>query len=244
MKISVVVPMYNESAVIANTARTLSEYMESNFEDYEIIFSDDGSADDSVKIVEALTLKNVRVVLSDRNYGKGHAVKNGVIAAEGDVIAFTDADLAYGAEVISRAAELISSSGADMLLGSRNLDKSGYGDYPAIRKLFSRVYIGVLGLIAGFRLSDSQCGFKMFTGKTAKKLFELNQTNGFAFDIENILWAQHFKYKIVEMPVSVLVHGSSSVSIVKDSIKMVRDLLRIKKRIKKSIKKDKPEGSN
>lgn len=236
MKISVVIPMYNESAVIANTAKTLSEYMESKFDDYEIIFSDDGSADDSVKIVETLALKNVRVVLSDRNYGKGHAVKNGVMAAEGDVIAFTDADLAYGVEVISKAAELILQSGADMLLGSRNLDKSGYGDYPAIRKLFSRVYIGVLGVIAGFKLSDSQCGFKMFTSEAAKKLFELNQTNGFAFDIENILWAQNFKYKIVEMPVSILVHGSSSVSIVKDSIRMVKDLMKIKKRIKKSLK--------
>ena len=236
MKISVVIPMYNESAVIANTAKTLSEYMESKFDDYEIIFSDDGSADDSVKIVETLALKNVRVVLSDRNYGKGHAVKNGVMAAEGDVIAFTDADLAYGVEVISKAAELILQSGADMLLGSRNLDKSGYGDYPAIRKLFSRVYIGVLGVIAGFKLSDSQCGFKMFTSEAAKKLFELNRTNGFAFDIENILWAQNFKYKIVEMPVSILVHGSSSVSIVKDSIRMVKDLMKIKKRIKKSLK--------
>ena len=236
MKVSVVIPMYNEGAVIENTARTLSEYMSGIFEDYEIVFSDDGSCDQSVTIVKELRLPNVRVVLSDRNYGKGHAVKIGVAAAEGDVIVCTDADLAYGTDVIEKAVSLMQQSGADLLLGSRNLNKEGYGDYPLLRRVLSKAYIWVLELIAGFRLSDSQCGFKVFEKNTAKMLFELNETDGFAFDIENILRAQMMKFRITEMPVRVMVHGNSSVSVVRDSIRMIRDLIKIKKRIKKTSK--------
>lgn len=236
MKVSVVIPMYNESAVIENTARTLSEYMSANFDDYEIVFSDDGSHDQSVDIVKGLRLPSVRVVLSDRNYGKGHAVKMGVASAEGDMIVCTDADLAYGTDVIGKAVALMRQSGADLLLGSRNLNKEGYGDYPFLRRVLSKVYIWVLELIAGFRLSDSQCGFKVFEKNVGKTLFELNETDGFAFDIENILRAQMMKLRITEMPVKVMVHGNSSVSVVRDSIRMVKDLIKIKKRIKKSSK--------
>ena len=234
MKISLIIPMYNESKVIKNTALALSEYMQRNFDSYEIIFSDDGSVDSSVNIVDSLQLPCVRVVSDGKNYGKGHAIKVGVENAEGDIIMFTDADLAYGTDVIAEAYRLLSAADdCGMLVGSRNLDKEGYGNYPTLRKKASKVYIKILGKLGGFDLSDSQCGCKAFKKDAGKKIFAALETNGFAFDIEAILLAGKFGIKIVEMPVKLKTHAESSVSIVRDSIKMLRDLMRIKKRIKK-----------
>ena len=103
MKLSVVIPMYNESKIIEATARELSAYMESAFDEYEILFCDDGSKDGCGELVSALGLPNVRVVSYGQNRGKGCAVRHGMLEAKGDVRIFTDADLAYGTEVIKRA---------------------------------------------------------------------------------------------------------------------------------------------
>ena len=235
MKFSLCIPMYNESSIICDTARTLSDYMAANFDDYEIIFSNDGSKDGCDRMVEELNLPNVRVVGYEQNMGKGYAVRVAMLAAEGDYIMFTDADLAYGTDVIRQVYEtFVSNPDAQMVIGSRNLSKDGYAGYTAIRKLASKIYIKVLSVIGGFKLSDSQCGCKAFTGKAAKRIFPLCEVNRFAFDFECILWAVKFGIKIVEMPVKIINHRESKVNVLKDAFKMVRDILKMKKRIKKA----------
>ena len=92
MKLSVCIPMYNESRVIAETASTLSSYLSSHFEDYELLFSDDGSTDGSAELVRRLALPNTRVVGYAQNRGKGCAVRTAMLEATGDYILFTDAD--------------------------------------------------------------------------------------------------------------------------------------------------------
>ena len=220
--------MYNELSIIKETAQTLSDYMSSNFDDYEIIFSNDGSKDGCDKAVEEMNLPCVRVVGYEQNRGKGYAVRVAMLAAEGDIIMFTDADLAYGTDVIKRVYEtFLANPDAHMVIGSRNLAKDGYEGYTAIRKLASKVYIKVLSIVGGFKLSDSQCGCKAFTGKAAKEIFS-------RCDFECILWAVKFGMKIVEMPVKIINHRESKVNILRDSFKMIRDILKMKKRIKKA----------
>lgn len=235
-KITLIIPMYNESRIIADTAKTVSEYMQSNFDSYEIIFADDGSKDGSANIVRELGLSSVRVVSYDQNHGKGCAVRTGMLASTGDIVMFTDADLAYGTDVIKRAYDLLSASDANMLIGSRNLSKDGYEGYTLLRKIMSKVYIKVLCMVGGFKLSDSQCGCKAYKGEAVKKIFERCKVDGFAFDFESILWAQKFGYKIIEMPVKIVNHRESTVNVFKDSFKMLGDLRRMKKRIKKESK--------
>lgn len=227
--------MYNESSIIKETAKTLSDYMQANFEDYEIIFADDGSKDGCGKMVEEMNLPCVRVVGYEVNRGKGYAVRTAMLASEGDYVMFTDADLAYGCEVIKRVYEtFVANPDADMVIGSRNLSKDGYEGYTAIRKLASKTYIKVLSIIGGFKMTDSQCGCKAFTGKAAKEIFSRCEVDRFAFDFECILWAVKFGMKIVEMPVKIINHRESKVSVLRDSFKMVRDILKMKKRIKKA----------
>ena len=235
MEISVCIPMYNESERIADTARELSEYMAKNFSDYEILFSDDGSTDGCADIVRSLELPCVRVVGYRNNRGKGCAVRTAFLEAHGDFVMFTDADLAYGTEVIRRAYdERLSHPEAGLVIGSRNLDKDGYSGYTFLRRVASKAYIFLLGIVGGFRLSDSQCGCKGFTHDAVHKIFPRCEVDGFAFDFEAILWAGKLGIGIVEMPVKVINHGSSKVHVLRDSLKMLKDLHRMKKRISKA----------
>ena len=235
MKISVCIPMYNENRVIAASAKTLSEYMSANFEDYEIVFCSDGSTDGCDETVRALNLPNVRVIGYEKNQGKGCAVRTAVLAATGDVRMFTDADLAYGTGVIKQVADAFEANAdADIVIGSRNLDKSGYEGYTLLRKIMSKVYIKVLCIAGGFKLSDSQCGCKAFRAEAAEKIFSRCEVNGFAFDFEAILWAVKMKMKIKEIPVRVINHGESKVRNIRDTLKMLRDLMKMKKRMRKA----------
>ncbi len=235
MKVSLCIPMYNESSIIKDTALTLNEYMQSNFDDYEIIFSNDGSRDGCGEIVEQLNLSCVKVLNSERNMGKGYAVRMAMLEADGDIVMFTDADLAYGTGVIKEVVNTFEADpDADAVIGSRTLHPEGYAGYTFIRKVASKGYIRILCMIGGFKLSDSQCGCKAFRKNAAKKIFQLCEVDRFAFDFECILWATRFGMKIVEMPVKIINHRESSVRVVRDSIKMMRDLFKMKKRIKKA----------
>ena len=237
---TVIIPMYNENGIIKDTANTLSTYMEQHFENYEIIFFDDGSKDDCANTVRSMDLPRVRVLSYEdgKNRGKGGAIRHAMLASEGDIVMFTDADLAYGTDVIKRVYDTMSDDESiDVLLGSRNLSKDGYDGYTAIRKIMSKLYIKILGLVGGFKLSDSQCGCKAFKGDCAKEIFKRCEVNGFSFDFEAILWAQTLGMKINEMPVKIINHRESKINIIKDSLKMMKDVRNIRKKVKKQAKK-------
>lgn len=233
MKFTLIVPMYNEIRIIRDTAKTLSDYMASHFSDYEILFSNDGSTDGCDAAVKQMNLPHVRVVGYLVNRGKGCAVRTAVMESTGDLIMFTDADLAYGTDVIGRVAGLFGEhTEVDLIIGSRNLDKDGYAGYTFLRKVASKAYIKVLCLTGGFRLSDSQCGCKAFRGEVAKQIFSRCEVDGFAFDFEAILWSQKYGKQFLEMPVQVINHRASKVHVLRDTFRMLRDLHRMKKRIR------------
>lgn len=238
--ITIVIPMYNESGIIKDTAIVLDKYLRENFGSYEILFSDDGSVDGCGDIVESLALPCVRVVGYKDNKGKGCAVRYAVAEAKGDIIMFTDADLAYGTDVIKSAYDRIAAKpDTHIMIGSRNLSKDGYESYTALRKLMSKVYIKLLGVIGGFKLSDSQCGCKAFRSEAAKDIFGRCKIDGFAFDFECILWAQKLGYKISEMPVKIINHRESKIRVFRDTVKMLRDVRGIRRRVNKEFKSQK-----
>ncbi len=237
MKISVIIPMYNEEKIIADTAKDVSRYMSEQFGEgeFEVLFSNDGSLDNSAEAVSSLELVGVRVVGYEKNRGKGCAVRTAMLEASGDLVVFTDADLAYGTEVIGKLYECYKEKpDAKVFIGSRNISADGYSEYTLIRKIMSKTYIKVVSLFGGFKnLSDFQCGCKAFTNDAAKKIFSKCEIDGFAFDLEALMLATKLKYKIVEIPVKIINHRESKVNIVKDTLRMLSDLRRIKKRVKK-----------
>ena len=235
MKVSLCIPMYNESSIINNTLKVVFDYMEATFDDYEVLFSDDGSTDNCRKAVEAFPNERIRAVGYEKNQGKGAAIRHGVLNATGDVIIFTDCDLAYGLDVVKSAVEMFEKhADADVVIGSRNLSEDGYAGYTPLRKIASKTYIKCLALAAGFKLTDSQCGFKSFRRETAHKIFSTCEVNGFAFDFEVLIKANNMGAKIYEMPVKIINHRESKVNVFRDSMKMLRDVVEIKKRNKRS----------
>lgn len=235
--LSLVIPMYNESSIIEQTQKTLLTDLDRYFgpDQYEILFVDDGSSDDCAAWIVTDETHSVRVIRYEPNHGKGYAVRTGMMEAQGDIIMFTDADLAYGTEVVQRAVrELDARPEVDILTGSRNINRDGYEGYTLIRKIASKVYIKFLGLAGGLKLSDSQCGCKAFRREAAKRIFSRCEVDRFAFDFEAILWAQKFGYRFFEMPVKIINHRESTVHVFSDSFRMIRDVRRMKKRIKKA----------
>lgn len=236
MKISIIIPVYNESAIIEKNACLISECLENNFEDYELIFSDDGSTDGSAGILKGLNLPNCRIEESMKNMGKGHAVRSGMAVAKGDILIFTDADLAYGTDAVLRMANALREGGADVVIGSRNIDDDGYSGYPKIRKRASKIYISLLAWLFGLKHSDFQCGLKGFRKEAAERIFSNATVNGFAFDIELLLISDALGIKTEELPVRIQIHVESKVSLIRDALKMLADLVKIKFRLKKTLR--------
>lgn len=240
MKLSLCVPMYNESAIIADAIKTYTSALDRITDgDYEIIFCDDGSTDGCGWVPTECPHPCVKVVGYAENRGKGCAVRTAVTAAEGDIILCTDCDNAYGTDKIAEVlAKFDAEPDTDIIIGSRNIDKSGYKGYTFLRKLASKTYILVLKLAAGLKYSDSQCGFKAFRKKAAHDIFSRTKTDRFAFDIEVLLFADRLGYKVSEMAVSVINHreSESKVRIVRDTAAMLGDLGRIKKHVRENTK--------
>ncbi len=242
MKLTVIIPMYNEASIVTDTAETLCGYLEAWAADtgntWEVLFSNDGSLDKCGKLVQGFADTHAFVhgcpclVEAERNYGKGHAITLAMAEATGDFVIYTDCDLAYGVDVLGEAVSLWQQYGCDILIGSRNLAVDGYDGYTFLRKLASKLYIRVLCLVAGFRLSDSQCGFKGFRREVGQAVFAENTTWGWAFDIEILLRALRKKAVIREMAVKILNHRESKIHLIKDSIRMMRDILRIRRTLR------------
>lgn len=233
MKITLLIPMYNEGRIVEGTLLEVSSYMKEVFgEDYEILFVNDGSIDGCDKKVAEFRDDAVRLVSYAENRGKGYAIRRGVEEARGEIIFFTDCDLAYGTKVIKEFYDRLLREGADVAVGSRALHPEGYAGYTPLRRLVSRAYLLLLKLAGGLRLSDSQCGCKGFRGEMAKKIFSYAEIDRFAFDLEAILLGQRMGASFIEIPVKVERHGESKVHLVKDTLRMLRDLMKMKRRIK------------
>lgn len=248
MKISVCIPMYNEAAIVSDTVRTVYGAMErlasEKGYDYEVIFANDGSTDGCDGIARdtahEIGCDRIRVVGYEKNRGKGAAVKCAMLDITGDIAICTDCDLAYGTEVIGAAAERFDPSAhrdiPDILIGSRRLGDDGYEGYTPIRKAASKIYMAVLRVAVGFKLSDSQCGFKAYTAEAASRIFAELETDGFAFDIEVLMRAANKGMTVAELPVKIVNHRESKVRVLSDSFKMMGDLIRIKRSVGKSGK--------
>ena len=241
MKLSLVIPMYNEEEIVLDTARQLKEGLDRFLkDDYEIIFSDDGSTDSSVEKLLSLDIPCVRVLKGEKNCGKGSAVRKGALVAKGDYVMFTDCDLAYGVDIVEFALnEAEKNQEKGMLVGSRRLAKDGYTGYSLSRKMISKASLSFLSFIAGgLPVSDSQTGCKIFKRETVEKIFPLCEVDRFAFDLEIILFAKNMGIDIGEFPVTIINNRPSSIHFVKDSLRMIRDVIKMKGRIKKKIREN------
>lgn len=233
MKISVVIPVYNEEKVIRSSLEVLENYLSKTFFDYEIIAVNDGSGDESLNILKSLNF--IRLLSEDKNRGKGYAVKKGILSACGDYIFFTDADLSYSPEYIYRAALFMKQSKAECVFGKRcGLKK----DYPFVRRTASKIFAKLSQKFLKLDISDPQCGFKGFSKQAANQIFSLVTNDGFAFDVEAAYAAKALNLSHKELEVRFFHKKNSRVNLFLDSAKMLLALFKIKKR------RFEPKGGN
>jgi len=231
VKLSIVVPAYNEATRIVNTLKETCVYLDANYPDYELIVVDDGSQDETVNVADKQLagIKGTgRVICNATNHGKGFVVKQGVLEAKGDIVAFMDADLATPIAEIDKLVRAIE-AGADVAIGSRALADSDVQltDYQT-RSSMGKIFNLIARFLTFHDIADSQCGFKAFSRDVARKLFVLQRIPGFAFDAEILFLAQKQGYQVQEIPIVWRNMPQSKVSIWKDPLLMIRDLLRIR----------------
>lgn len=236
MKLSVCIPAYNESAIIADTIRQTDAFLGARYSDYEILVSNDGSTDDTARIVTRMQKEHPHLRLTgyEQNRGKGCAVRTACLAAAGDIILFTDSDLAYGLDYIPQIVDRFAAEpDTDIIIGSRSIHPDGYAGYTAARRLASKLYLKTLLTFGGLKQTDSQCGLKAFRAAAAKRLFPLCQVDGFAFDFEILLLAKKLNLRVGEIPVTIINHRASKIRLARDSVRMLRDLTKMKRRIRR-----------
>ena len=228
--LSVVIPAYNEALRLPQTLETIGAFLKRQSFDFEIVVSDDGSQDKTVAIAEAkLAGFPHRVLTTPRNRGKGNAVRQGMLAATGQYILFTDADLSTPITEVSRFLEHLQTD-CDVAIGSRALPDSQIEVHQNIlRETMGKVFnlIAQRWTFKGIR--DSQCGFKCFRREAAHKLFGEQKLDGFSFDVEIIYLAQKRGYRVLELPVIWRNSAQSRVQVLSDPLKMFRDVLKIRR---------------
>ncbi len=228
--LSVVVPAYNEEERLPRTLSRLHEYYESQAYPYDVIIVNDGSKDGTAKLVREFIADHPTFQLIDYspNHGKGYAVRTGILAAKGDLILFCDADLATPQEETEKLLPHMA-AGADVAIGSRPLRDSNLEKHqPLYRELFGRMANKLIQLLAVRGIQDTQCGFKMFTARSAKDIFSRCKLDEFGFDFECLMVARDLNYRIDEVPIRWLDQEGSKVVLMRDGPRALRDLLRIR----------------
>ena len=231
IEISVIVPAYDESRRIERMLAEAVSYFRARGRRAEILVVDDGSRDDTSAVVRgvARAADEVRLIRLAQNHGKGYAVRTGMVNASGARVLFSDADGATPIAEIERLDAALD-RGADVAIGSRAV---AGGDGVKIerrwyRHVMGRTFHRMVALLSVHGLHDTQCGFKLFRGPVAHDLFSRMRMTGFSFDVEVLLMAQRRGYRIAEVPVNWVHQPGSKVRLVRDSLRMSRDLLVIR----------------
>jgi glycosyltransferase involved in cell wall biosynthesis len=231
--LSIIVPAHNEESRLAGTLAQLRDFCESQPFSTEIIIAENASVDQTLVIARDFADNHPGIlVLHDERPGKGLAIQAGMLVAQGEYRFICDADLSMPVKEITRFLPP-SLEGVDIAIASREAPGAIRYNEPAMRHFVGRVFNNLVRLIILPGLQDTQCGFKCFTQEAAETLFPLQTVTGWTFDVEILAIAQRLGFKIVEVPIPWYYYGNSKVRVLKDSMKMALDLLRIRASIHK-----------
>lgn len=228
--LSVIVPAYNEEWRLPPTLINMIDYFDQQALSYEVIVVDDGSNDATSSVVRKFerVRQQVRLIQLPKNYGKGHAVKLGVLNSRGRAVMFADADGATPIEEFSRLYGVIKSGGR-IAIGSRALASVDTKVSTSIhRRLLGRIFNGWVNAVLLPNIADTQCGFKIFSRDVALFLFKHQRAERFSFDVELLYIATKAGIEISEVAINWSNIPGSKVNLVVDSLRMLRDLFKFK----------------
>lgn len=226
--LSLIIPAYNEGERLPQTLPGVFDFLESQAYSFEIILVNNNSGDDTREIaLEFAKTRPYLHVLDEMTQGKGAAVRAGMLAATGEYLFMADAD--FSMPVAEIAKFLPPRLGHyDVAIGSRETPGAVRYNEPQYRHFMGRVfnfYVKVLA-IPGFE--DTQCGFKCFRREVAHDILPSQTIDGWAFDVELLFIALKRGYQIIEVPIHWYYGENSRVSPVRDTVNMIREVLRIR----------------
>jgi len=229
VKVSLVIPAFNEATRIRDTLRSIAEYLKSVPFDAEILVVDDGSTDETAAIVRRSNYSDLRLIQNDINRGKGYSVRSGVLAATGDYVLFSDADLSTPIEELDKLLNAALNENADVVLGSRGVDSRYIEKHQSpIRESGGKFFNVMVRMLLGLKFRDTQCGFKLFRREKVQSAFQKQTTDGFGFDPEILFVMSRQGLKILEVPVRWRHAEGSKIRFIRDGVRMFTDLLRIR----------------
>jgi dolichyl-phosphate beta-glucosyltransferase len=226
--VSIVIPAYNEGAIIRDVVTGADFFLRGHLQDYEIIVVDDGSADDTLRVLAGVRNIPLKVIANGANRGKGYSVRRGIEAAVKEYVLFCDADLSTPLSELLKFLPYFD-QGYDIVIGSRALPDSRLAKRQGIlRRSMGKTFNFLLQRLLLKGIRDTQCGFKCFRRDQAKELFSRQKVERFCFDAEILYIARRWGLKIRETGVEWANRPDSRVAIVNDSLGMFIDLFRIK----------------
>lgn len=206
MKLSIIIPVFNEEKTIGEIIKKIRSLQIPSVEK-EIIIVDDGSSDNSVKIIKPYVAKDksLRLLIHEKNSGKGSAIKTGVKIAKGDYVAIQDADLEYNPQDFVRLTEPIKEDKAKVVYGTRlkrfpNFSKEESQPRFIVHYLGNKFLSLITSVLYGQWITDMETCYKIFP-KSALEKFDLKSRS---FDFEPEITAKLLKngYKITELPIN------------------------------------------
>jgi dolichyl-phosphate beta-glucosyltransferase len=201
VELSVVIPAYNEERRLPPTLEHLRAFLDQRGDTYEIVVVDDGSRDATAEAARAAGGPAARVLVSPRNRGKGHAVRQGMLAARGARRLMCDADLSTPIEQVGLL-EAALDQGYDVAIGSRAVSGAQVEvRQTGFRENAGRLFNLAVRLLALPGVRDTQCGFKLFSAPAAEGVFRVARLDGFAFDVEALFLARRQGRRMVQVPV-------------------------------------------
>lgn len=236
VRLSVVIPAYNEERNLKKGVLDgVEDFLEKSQVPYEVIVVDDGSTDSTREIIKKYLDRNNRFRLIKNSHGgKAMAVMTGMLAAQGDVVLFTDMDQATPIDQIDKFLPKFE-QGYDIVIGSRHGRKGA----PLVRKFAAWAFSVLRRIILGLPFEDTQCGFKAFNQKSVEKIipkikgewgvihFKGGAVNA-GFDVEVLYLAQKYRFRIVEVEVEWKYVDTERVQVIKDALAAIYDMLRIR----------------
>lgn len=225
--LSIIIPLYNEATRLKNLIKVY-DFFESNNMNYEIILVNDGSNDKTLSYLKKIPKKYKYQLVSYKvNMGKGYAIKEGMLAANGKFRLFTDIDLSTPIEEFNKFIPYLNKY--DLIIGSRKTKGSTLKKrQPLIRESLGKVFTLVSQTILNLETSDFTCGFKCFSQKAAIEIFNKQTVNRWGFDSEILFLAKKLRFKTKEVPVTWFDDPRSKVKFPQAIISSIADLIKIR----------------
>ena len=235
MFLSIIIPVHNEEYRLPPALEKIQAFLAGQPYQAEIVVVENGSHDRTYEVAQSYlgSIPNLRVLRETRR-GKGLAVRSGMLAARGQFRFICDVDLSMPIEEIKHFLPP-EHSDPQVVIGSREAPGAVRYNEPAYRHFIGRVFNTMVRWMALPGLQDTQCGFKLFRGDVAERVFPLQTLTGMSFDVEVLFIARRMGYCISEVPVNWYFNADSRVRVVQDSMRMGSDLLQIRRNAREGL---------